>query len=282
MPVEYLNSSLPIRIRHASYMPPVNMPHSHIDHEIYYFHSGKCNFIIGSQFYALEPGDLILMNGLTWHSANINPAYGYERTIVHFNPDYLHSWIPRAFFINILQPFSCIKHYRFSLKGQMREEFEAILQKLERMQHAADPIEKHRFHVSLLDFFLLLYELCDLPDSVSSPVLSTKENNVQQVMAYLDRHYAMDLHLDDLGKHLHLDRHHLSKVFKEVTGMTVFHYLTHLRINHAKVKLSLDPTLTITDVSYQTGFKHHAHFSRVFKQLVGCSPDQFRKSKLSS
>ncbi|MDF2725419.1 MAG: AraC family transcriptional regulator [Paenibacillus sp.] len=281
MPADDVKSLPPIRIKHASYMPPANMPHSHFDHEIYYFHSGKCNFVIGSQFYALEPGDLILMNGLTWHSANINPDYGYERTIVHFNPDYLQSWIPKAFSINLLQPFSCIKHYRFSLKGQSRLEFEATLQKLEQMQHASDPIGKHRFSLSLLDFFLLLYELCDLPDSLSSPALSARENNVQRVMAYLDRHYALDIHLEDLGKHLHLDRHHLSKLFKEVTGMTIFHYLTHLRINHAKVKLSLDPTLPIMDVSYQTGFKHHAHFSRVFKQFVGCSPDQFRKSRQS-
>jgi len=35
---------------------------------------------------------------------------------------------------------------------------------------------------------------------------------------------------------------------------------------------------SVTETCFQVGFKHLAHFSRIFKEFVGCTPEQFRKS----
>lgn len=105
---------------------------------------------------------------------------------------------------------------------------------------------------------------------------SAKDQNVQDIVTYLERNYDRDLTLDDLEKELHLSKFYMTKIFKEVTGTTIFQYLYHLRVNQAKIKLLSKQRLKIIDICHQTGFKHPAHFSRVFKQLVGCTPNEYR------
>ncbi|WP_240420804.1 helix-turn-helix domain-containing protein [Paenibacillus periandrae] len=51
----------------------------------------------------------------------------------------------------------------------------------------------------------------------------------------------------------------------------------HVRINQARIEFVLDPNVSVTDVCFRVGFKHLAHFSRVFKELVGVTPVQYKK-----
>ena len=57
--------------------------------------------------------------------------------------------------------------------------------------------------------------------------------------------------------------------------MTFYQYLQQMRINHAKSLLS-NPELSVTDISYQTGFTSCTAFTRAFKKSTGYPPSQFR------
>ncbi|WP_373274990.1 helix-turn-helix domain-containing protein [Parapedobacter tibetensis] len=39
---------------------------------------------------------------------------------------------------------------------------------------------------------------------------------------------------------------------------------------------SPDPQKTISEVAYNLGFKYPQHFTRLFKQRVGCTPNDYR------
>ena len=41
-----------------------------------------------------------------------------------------------------------------------------------------------------------------------------------------------------------------------------------------------DPTLSISEVAYQTGFEDPNYFSRCFKEYFGVTASQFRKGKM--
>ena len=75
---------IPVKIRHSSDLRYANWPHSQSEYEIFYFHGGKCNYLIGNKLYALQPGDLIIMDGMTLHCANVDKRYAYSRTVLHF------------------------------------------------------------------------------------------------------------------------------------------------------------------------------------------------------
>ena len=52
----------------------------------------------------------------------------------------------------------------------------------------------------------------------------------------------------------------------------------HIRlrlIDAAKERIA-DPARSIAEVAYELGFKYPAHFTRLFKNVVGCTPNRYR------
>ncbi|MGM1046621.1 AraC-type DNA-binding protein [Paenibacillus uliginis N3/975] len=253
--------------------------HSHPFYEIFYFHEGKCTYLIGDKIYVLKPGDLLLMNGLTLHCPHVEPDARYVRSIVHFDPGFVGRWLQPAAFSALLSPFEELSNYRITLEGPERAEFEGIMIELERLTSTGAPQERRMLR--LIDMMCFIADLCRtaVNHKESYP---EKERHIQQVITFVEQNYMKDLSLEEIAHSVHLTKHYLSSLFKEVTGTTVFKYVYSRRINQAKMLLWLHPNLTVTEVCYAAGFKHLAHFSRMFKEMVGLTPEDYRNSRLSS
>ncbi|GGE16398.1 AraC family transcriptional regulator [Marinithermofilum abyssi] len=251
--------------------------HSHDAFEIYYFHGGSCTYLIADRIYTLSPGDLIIMHGMTLHRANPDPSAEYIRSIIHFDPRYVENFLRQPGMIDLLVPFRRLKNYRFKLYGKKRRQtVEDVLREMARCNHSPDLLASQRYLVWFLQLLIEINEEYLILDE-GSDRSTEKEGIVQQVISFIERHYSEDLNLDRIAGELHLSKFYLSRVFKEVTGVTIMNYLMNQRINQAKVSFLLNRELTVTEMSYRTGFKHPAHFSRVFKKQVGITPDQYRK-----
>ncbi len=68
----------------------------------------------------------------------------------------------------------------------------------------------------------------------------------------------------------------MRRLFKERTGFTPTHYLTHVRIEHA-LRLLEHSHLPIADVARQSDYEDPFYFCRVFQKLVGASPLKYRQ-----
>ena len=252
--------------------------HSHPFYEVYYFHEGKCNYLIGDRIYNLAPGDLILMYGMTLHCPKIDPSVPYVRSIVHFEPAILRFYtdLPQA--APILEPLEQFKNHRLCLRGEDKEEAERILLRMHGHQARGDQVGAGRLLLAFADLLHFVYDRCLSSLSEKREFTSDKEKTVQDVIELLERKYADDeLDMDSLQRELHLSKSYLAKIFKEVTGATIFEYVYRKRINEAKILFLLQPDLAVTDVGFRLGFKHLAHFSRLFKQQVGMTPERYKR-----
>jgi AraC-like DNA-binding protein len=252
--------------------------HSHTYYEVYYFHEGKCNYLIGDQIYNLAPGDLILMYGMTLHCAKIDPTTPYVRTIIHFDPAILrpYSEFPQA--VPVTEPFEQFKNYRLCLRGPDKAEAERILAVMQGHSQRGDKVGAGRLLLAFVDLLHFIYDQCLQPLREQMEFPSDKEKTVQDVIALLENMYSEDdLHMEQLQNKLHLSKSYLSKIFKEVTGVTIFEYVYRKRINEAKILFLLHPHLNVTEVCFRLGFKHLAHFSRLFKQHTLMSPERYKK-----
>jgi AraC-like DNA-binding protein len=273
----------PITVKYSEqYISNTNGFHSHLHHEIYYFHGGSCKYLIGDRLYELAPGDLILMHGMTLHCPHVAPEEVYKRTTVHFDADYAQGLAGPSFGIHLLQPFKELRNHRLRLSGRERVEVESILERMLKLDEDKDKdkdsLSSRRLQAVFLELLIVIYSLCEKPMDALAEVVSEKTLHVQNMITFLEQNYMEDLHLEQLEEAMHLSKYYLSKIFKEVTGVTIFNFLYQRRINQAKIWLLVEKKMSITDIGYQAGFKHPSHFSRMFKSLVGSTPENYRKN----
>lgn len=250
--------------------------HTHFHYEIYYFRGGKVNYLINDRIYVLEPGDMLLMHGMTLHKAHIISNDAYIRTTLHFDPYFFKQYIQPVYAPDLLAPFEKLHNVRLQLRNEDKAEVEAELHKLEALYHQHNPHAHMRFQARLLDLLILIYDLCEQPLQTMPSFPTSKEQHVQAIISYIEATFREEITLDAIQKELHLSKYYLAKTFKEVTGMTIFQHLMHRRIYQAKLEL-IEPGTSITDIGYAVGFKHPPHFSRVFKEHTGMTPERYRK-----
>ena len=68
---------------------------------------------------------------------------------------------------------------------------------------------------------------------------------------------------------------HLSKLLNKYQGRNFSEILNGVRIAKA-MELLKEPSLRIGDIADEVGFLDMAHFSRVFKKIVGISANEYR------
>lgn len=95
--------------------------------------------------------------------------------------------------------------------------------------------------------------------------------------AYLRTHYAEKMTLEEIARSVYLSPSYFSRVFKQEQGCTFREYLTAYRLEKGK-SLLLDKGLRIADISVMVGFEDQSYFTKVFRRLVGMSPNKYREA----
>lgn len=252
-------------------------PHSHSTYEIYYFHEGQCNFLIGNHIQRLQPGDMFLLHGMTLHTPMPNPHVRYVRTTVHFDFSYVHSLLNHGVLPDALQPLRQLRNHFIRFESAQQFEIETLFERMSSLYIQKDESSITRFQLALLDLLHFIRPHCLASAPPVSYRMSDKELYVQRAISFLEQRFTEELHMEDLKNELHLNETYLAKIFKEVTGMTIFNYVKKCRLNHAKFLLITEHKSSVSEICYAVGFKRVSHFSRLFKQEFKCAPNAFRR-----
>lgn len=115
-----------------------------------------------------------------------------------------------------------------------------------------------------------LYEKAEaLPESRAGSFL------VKNAVSYIEEHCQEKLKLSDVAEQVYVSQWHLSKLLNRYLGQNFSEILNGVRIEKAKEMLQ-NPSLRIGDIADEVGFSDMAHFSRVFKKVVGISANEYR------
>ena len=101
----------------------------------------------------------------------------------------------------------------------------------------------------------------------------------KRARSILERRYMEPLTIPQIAKELHVSVNYLQNQFKKETGDTIRQYLTDVRIDRAKYLLRSGDG-KIPDIADQVGYKDTDHFSRVFREATGITPNEYRKQKM--
>ena len=136
------------------------------------------------------------------------------------------------------------------------------------------------YHALTRDFNAEADDIVPLSDG--EDVVSTTEADRQFILkvdAFIDSHLDdSTLSSNRLSQELCLSQRQFNRKMKAITAIDTGTYIRDKRILKAK-KLLKDSALTIGEIQAVCGFESPSYFSKVFKDVEGVSPSEFRKTK---
>lgn len=78
-----------------------------------------------------------------------------------------------------------------------------------------------------------------------------------------------------------LSPNYFGDLIKKQTGRTVSEYIQEKLIGKAKEEM-LSTSKSMSEIAYSLGFQYPQHMSRMFKRIVGCTPNEFRNQGLQT
>lgn len=106
--------------------------------------------------------------------------------------------------------------------------------------------------------------------------------SVEIVKKWIAEHYDKPADLSHLASMVYLTPSYLSKLFKHETGLTITDYLIEVRIRKAKQLLAESAELKIHEVGSEVGYPDPAYFNKLFKRIVGVTPNEYKRISKSS
>jgi AraC family transcriptional regulator, transcriptional activator of pobA len=130
----------------------------------------------------------------------------------------------------------------------------------------------------LLNYCLRFYDRQFVTrEHVNKDILSRFENLLK---AYYQSELPQTIGLPTVAycaNELNLSANYFGDLVKKETGKSALEYIQEKVIDLAKERI-FDRTKSISEIAFEMGYKYPQHFTRLFKQRLGMSPQEYRQA----
>lgn len=252
--------------------------HAHKKNEIFYFISGRADYLVEGRVYKLVPGSIMIMRSGEFHKILIQEDSPYERMALHFDSGIVASIDPDHC---LLTPFTDrplgVGNY-FS-PGEIR--IGHIYECLKSIDAAPKNPETRRIAITA-NLFPILYEIKTAFDerNQSGAAATDVGTLAGEIIAYINANLSGELSLDLLSDKFYISKNHLNRIFKAATGVTVWEYVKLKRLILARNSILAGSTAIAACQS--SGFNDYSAFYRAYKERFGVSPKAGEKQNRSN
>lgn len=102
-----------------------------------------------------------------------------------------------------------------------------------------------------------------------------QESVVEQMKQYINENLKEDLSRKTLAKAVYLSEDYVSKIFMNVTGISIPNYVASCRMQKAQEFLKYS-SLSVSKVALEVGYSNFSYFSKTFRDYTGCTPNEYR------
>lgn len=110
----------------------------------------------------------------------------------------------------------------------------------------------------------------------STRLYNIKDQNVSKIVDYIDANYNSDIDISKILSLVPLSRRSIETKFRKEMGTTIYQYILLNRVEHL-ANLLLTTDRPVSEIADEVGFSDSGNFSRVFRKVKGCSPQEFRQ-----
>lgn len=102
-------------------------------------------------------------------------------------------------------------------------------------------------------------------------------NKLKETLLFIKKNYKYKISQDSVAQQVGISTKYLSSLFQKNISTSFTSYINELRIEEAKNLLKYTDR-TLFDIAISIGFEDASYFSKVFKKIIGVSPNQYRKN----
>ena len=228
--------------------------HFHEFDKIVILLSGKVEYAVESDIYALKPWDVLLVKHHTIHKALIDKSEPYDRVIIYLDENRYAGMMPEA---------GLTRCFDRSLYSPDRDKLKTIIDGIENSENETI---KETYLIQLLANLNIL--------KGNEPETKNYDRKIETVLTYINEHISEPLPVDELAEMVFLSKYYFMRKFKENTGETVHAYIRQRRLMHAS-RLIRGGTPVI-QAAAQSGFEDYTVFYKAFKNSFGISPKEIK------
>ena len=228
-------------------------PMFHTHGELIYVVKGSISICVDGKTHTLQEGELSVVFPYLPHS--YEDALDASALIILFDP------LATAF-DNTFLTKKPIMHY---VDGS---DFYAMLSRaVELMKQGKNKTAMGYINAVIGEFL----ELVSLEDADN-----TSEDTTTKILIYCAEHFTENITVKSVSDALYVSPGYVSKIFSQKLKISFREYINALRVNMAQSMLK-KPENRITDIMLACGFVNQSSFNRVFRDICGVSPKDYRK-----
>lgn len=270
-------------ISHIIHNTQNDMIHSHLHrtYEIYYLVEGTRHYFIENMFYSISAGMLVIIPPTILHRTSCESPENtaHERILLTLGESYISPVLKALELpaLSALFPSPVI----LRLTPQAQKELLDIISSIRAEINVESTFRDAAIKTNLVRLLLLISlngsGICHDTSSAAFHQ-SAKEQLAREAIIYIKNNFRDRITLSSLADNLHVSRGYISNVFNETIGMKIPDYVNLQRIICAE-DLLLHSDMGISQIAYECGFDSSSYFSRIFKELEGMPPQQFRQER---
>lgn len=239
--------------------------HNHDSYEIYMFISGDAVYNIEGRVYKLNPYDMLFVRPDEMHRVYHNTEDNiYKRMIINIDDSFFENHSITEFKKTLIER-SMSKDRKIQgstvIESGIRDICDKISGIIDSQGEAMSPV---------IDALMveLLYTMCNVDFYDRGKPVDSK---VQNAINYINEHFTEEISLDEISRNTFISKHHLCRIFKQVTGYTVGEYVNHKRLIQISF-LCKNKGMSIKEACDLSGFSNYSGFYRAYKKENGVSP----------
>lgn len=102
-----------------------------------------------------------------------------------------------------------------------------------------------------------------------------------RIIAYIQQHaFENSISLDSIAEAFCISPRHLSRLIRNLTGVTYKEYLTQLRLARA-IELA-EGDLSTAEIATRVGYADEHYFMKLFREQMGCTISRYRMRQRSA
>lgn len=241
---------------------------------IYYLLSGEHCFFLKDRAYHIRKGDMVLIPLHALSKTTVTRKSLHERIILSLRKDALESLLPE-WAGRLADGFARTPLLRLGQKEQGI--VKGLIAKIQQEQECRQTGHEAYIRLLLSELLLTILRLTEGEPVEIAEYPSSLPYKVSEVAQYIGRHYAETLTLAQLSSQFHISPFYISRIFTQITGLSIISYINHVRVEEAR-RLLQETDLSVTEIALLVGYQSVTHFGRVFKAAMGASPQRFRKN----